>query len=433
MIRFLCIFFSLFIIYSCSSKKQEPDPASTTKRTSAPKPPKPTEPPTPPSKPQDPEIAPSAPSDLTEFLSTGPYIAKEVAQLALKGVAPYDNSESPITIARAQAKKSYKSPAGRGNSWIKNTFGDDEDTLLNMLKKVDPPKTFTLKEIRELYNNITNKNPRNNKAKAKFILTTDVNINYLHESPRAHHAFVQLASQFNYLEAAGPHIATVTSYVSDKTQGPMGSIEAAAAALHRRATIENGTLKHALIDVLPEGHENYYKDGYLELYKIPTDDEKKALHEHIKNTIENMAILPQWVINEAGGIKNIQVFAAAPSYQGHKNVAPLASSEEGHLVRLLVKVQYEAIAKMAVIRSILTNKEVNVHLTRVGQGAFENPPETMGDAFSEVAQAVRGYDRVFVYIHGFDQDQTDKNKAQIDKKKLISYTELDRDSFFKNN
>jgi hypothetical protein len=73
-----------------------------------------------------------------------------------------------------------------------------------------------------------------------------------------------------------------------------------------------------------------------------------------------------------------------------------------------VSAQYEALAKLAVIRSLKTNKIVNLHLTLVGQGVFNNPLSALATALKKVADILRIHDNVHVYIHAFRDSDVEK-------------------------
>lgn len=364
-------------------------------------------------------------SAIAQYLSA-PTIAPAVENLALIGVGTYQDPNAKLTQARAHARKTQAVEGGRTKSFIRDTFGKDESELINELKTSDPPKTFTVKEIAHAFDELTKNNPRDqNVKKARFILVKGVGINYLHEAPLAKDSFVQLASQFNFLESPGPFVTSVSKYLDDHTQGPMGSIEALAAALHRTASVASGTLPHALTHVLPAHHAHYYRNGYLELFKLH-ETELKSLYDHLQIHKDKLLILPQWVINESSSTKQIQVFSAAPSYQGSD--PPSLDSFGGKICTLLVALQYEAIAKLAVIRSLALKRPVAIHYALVGQGAFNNPPEVISEALKRAAAVVRGYRDVRVYIHGFNANAQDEIRARADKS-LIELAEMDAHTF----
>jgi hypothetical protein len=172
------------------------------------------------------------------------------------------------------------------------------------------------------------------------------------------------------------------------TQGPQGAIEAAAAALHRSAAESVNKLPHALSNVLEGDSSSFYENGYLEPHKLSEDRINKVLKTVQKN-INKLRFLPQWVKCEATGVLQLQIFSAAPSYQGQR--APEEGSAGAQLCDVLLATQYEALAKIAVIRHVISKTPFNVHLTLVGQGAFNNPPSVLENAFFKVAAIVKGY------------------------------------------
>jgi hypothetical protein len=219
---------------------------------------------------------------------------------------------------------------------------------------------------------------------------------------------VQLASQFNFLEAPSRKKVPVWRYLFDKTQGPRGSIETAAATLHRAAAEGAGKLPHALANVIDT---KAYSNGYLELATLADDEQTRILNQ-IDANITKLRILPQWVINEASGNVQLHVLAAAPSYQGKKTPKPGPIGEK--ICDSLVVPQYRAIAELAVIRSILTNHEVRLHLTLVGQGVFKNPVNTLRKALTTVADVVRGFPKVTVFVHAFSEDSQERVRMAHD-------------------
>ena len=207
----------------------------------------------------------------------------------------------------------------------------------------------------------------------------------------------------------------------------MGSIEAAAAAMHRRASIEAGSLKDALLGVIPAVHESFYKDGYLEIFKL-SDAELMSLKAHIEANIKNLGILAQWVINESSGVMDIQVFASAAAYQNSPTGGPAPNSLGAQICTILVAAQYEALAKLAVIRSIAINGPVAVHFTLVGASAFKNPAEVRAEGLNRAAQVVKGYPRVKIFVHGFSSKDQNEIRNSVDKN-LVDLSDMDAAMF----
>ena len=363
--------------------------------------------------------------ELLSYLEA-PNIPAAVKALADKGEAVYQNSSSEL--AQARLKKGKKTFASRDMDWITKTFGQDESAIINEFKKIEAPATWTIGEITKAHTKeISQNKPDESVGIPHLTLVSGFNVTQLPEAKLAS-GLLQLASQFNYLESPGTSKTTVSLYIRDSTQGPAGSVEAAAAALHRTAAEAAQKLPHSLFRILPANHERYYKNGYFMLFKINQKDELSQLKNLLESKIEKMEILPQWAIYEATGKVQLQVLAAAPSYQGAGTPAYL--STEGQICDLLVSTQYEALAKMAVIMSVLMNKEIPVHLTMVGQGVFNNPPEVMKSSLEKVAQVIKGYPKVRVFIHAHSSNEQDKiRKFAQESSALYSFSELSAEDF----
>lgn len=371
--------------------------------------------------------------ELEKYLSS-PILPEKVQELVNQGRSVYQNANSDIAQQRKQAKELYEfdpnstagTGGGRSYDWIADTFSKSEQEIIKDLLLVEAPKTWTIRAINQLYEEARRiALPADGDEKPTITLVKKVGINFLHEYPLGQNAVVQLASQFNYLESPGTHKVPVKNYLGDKTQGPQGSIEAAAAALHRLAAEKAGNLPHALHRILPKGHHHFYENGYLMQYQM-SSSETESFNESLSQNIENLEILPQWAMCEPTGAWQLQVFAAAPSFQGAST--PKEGSEGEKLCAILVAAQYEAIAKLAVIMSVKMNKVVPLHLTMVGQGAFRNPPSVIKVALAKVAAVIKGYPRVQVYIHAFtDKGEETVRAAQDDS--LFVLVEKDKQWF----
>lgn len=220
----------------------------------------------------------------------------------------------------------------------------------------------------------------------------------------AKNAIQQVASQFNFLESTGPNYMPLIGYVSDKTQGPQASIGALEALVKRDYAVREKELgRQPLFGALPA---NIYKGGYLMLYNMEGNSQKSFL-DYLKPRIGELRILAQESTPEFATEPMIQVFTAAPSFQGA--FVPLLGSTEEAVCKVIVSRQYRTTAQLAAIRSQETGKPVNLHLTLVGQGAFNNPESVMIDAFKEVFDIVKGFN-VNVFIHGYSSVDIEKIK-----------------------
>lgn len=345
-----------------------------------------------------------------------PVLPEKVAQLAQKG---FDNYQQAPLKSELASVSWDSTGGGKTHNWIFKTFGQSEEALIEELKVIEGPMTWTIGEIDEAYKMIM---PKQDVLKSAIIyLVEKVGVTGIHKTPLGKGACQQLASQYNFRESQTENNATVHSYRWDYTQGPLGSIEAAAAALHRTAASEVGKLPHALSHVLPGDHDYYYKNGYLMAGKL-SEAEQKDLLEVITKNINKLKVLPQWVMCESSRVYQLQIFSAAPYFQrARKN--PAADIYGAQICNLLVAAQYEAIAKIAAIRAYLTDTSIPLHLTMVGQGVFKNPPEVMTQSFERLAEICKYHPGVHVYTHVFSGD--DKNlfervtKELVDKEKII--------------
>lgn len=333
-----------------------------------------------------------------------------IEQLVTTGIANYQRE--PLRSQRLMATQTQAGAGGREKGWIEATFGKKETEILESLSALDGPPTWSLAEIESAFNEAI-KGLASGPAAAlpTFTLVKGISVSYLHEYPLGRDSVVQLASQFNFLESPSTHRVPVSDYLSDPTQGPRGSMEAAAAALHRTAAELRGRLPNALFDVLEGDVSLFYRNGYLEPRKLAPEG-LKTVNALVKKNLQRMTILPQWVRCEATGAVQLQVFAAAPSFQGQPQ--PGIGSLEAQLCDTLVTAQYRAIAQLAVIRSIKSGATVPLHLTLVGQGVFNNPPSVLKNAFVEVAKVVKSFPNVKVFIHAYNDDAQTKTRNALD-------------------
>lgn len=375
-----------------------------------------------------PGLPPSSKQELKDYLQN-PAIVQEIQDLVQIGHANYTKNDSTLQTARNNAKaNAYPKGAGRPGDWIEQTFGQTEDAILPTLRGIDGPKRWSIQTINETYIEVTH--GAQEISDTLYYLVTGVGINYLHEAPVGRDgAIVQAASQFNYLESTSNlFVAPVGHYLDDKTQGPMASIEASAAAMYRRAAVLENKLPHALHQMLPNDFPvKYYENGYLMPYNITDPAEQTNILQNLQKHIQQLEILPQWVLTESNQATQLQLFQAAPSYQGHFTESKTTFAKD--ICTLLVVPQYKAIAQLAVIRSILINKTVNLHLTAVGQGAFNNPRSVYLDALRAVKEAIDGHN-VRVFIHSYDPPNEHQTNELKNALQITDFTaEIERDEF----
>lgn len=279
-----------------------------------------------------------------------------------------------------------------------------------------PIKDFTLSQINSKYLKL-------NKVKGKsplFKIIKGVDALKLSESAEDC-SIVQVASQFNALESMSETSTAVKYWHYDRTQGPRASLQSVAAAKHRESADLQNKLPDAIKELLEKcrlkdggkilnKYPKLYKNGYLQLLEIKSVEDLETLKDFLKNNIGEFKFLSQWVKCERTDKKQLQVFSAAPSFQGYY-VDWNKNDEKTNLLKeicdIIVSNEYESIAKIAAIRAHETGKSVSLHLTLVGQGAFNNPSEVMKKSLQKVKKELENTD-VKVYLHGYNKNDCQK-------------------------
>lgn len=243
-------------------------------------------------------IKQSPETNITKYISNyieANSIPKEVKKLVNKyQKCPTKKECYSRYSARQKAYKEKKVGGGRQRGWVAKMFGMKEnseniesDDFYKALKDVPAPMTWSIEEIDQAFEAAQKKLPPSN-SKPNIYMEKGLGANYWSRD-LGNNGIIQIASQFNYLEATSPnHIATVDSYIDDFTQGPQASLEAASAALHRRVAILSGKLKDALLEVLPPDSQTYYQNGYLELFRIKEPKALQKVATHIKKNIKKL-------------------------------------------------------------------------------------------------------------------------------------------------
>lgn len=279
-----------------------------------------------------------------------------------------------------------------------------------------PIKEFTLSQISSEYSKL-------NKAEDKsplFKIIKGVDALKLSESAEDC-SIVQVASKFNALESMSEKSTAVKYWYYGKTQGPRASLQAVAAAKHRESADLQNKLPDAIKELLEKcrlkdgrkilnKYPKLYKNGYFQLLEIKSAEDLETLKDFLKSNIGEFKFLSQWVKCERTGKKQLQVFSAAPSFQGYY-IDWNKNDEKTNLLKeicdIIVSNEYESIAEVAAIRAHETSKSVSLHLTLVGQGAFNNPSEVMKNSLQKVKKELENTD-VKVYLHGYNKKDFQK-------------------------
>jgi len=268
----------------------------------------------------------------------------------------------------------------------------------HLLSNVVAPRPFSVGLIGDAFRACS---PLPDVGGASFVVVRGVSALLLPASRFAKHAILQVASQFNFLESKTPQYTPVDQYLEDLTQGPQASLGSLAALLIRDKWFNRSDPNAAFF----HGWASCYQGGYFMPYKI-SDERQGRLLTFIANKIHELSIFAQWGAPDVGEFSLMQVFTAAPSYQDAAR-CPVDGSFGEKICALLVVEQYRAVARIAAMRSVRIKARVPLHLTLVGQGAFNNPPSVMKAAFEAVYSTVRDYE-VDVFIHGYNDNDVEK-------------------------
>ena len=217
---------------------------------------------------------------------------------------------------------------------------------------------------------------------------------------------LQVASQFNFLESTSPAYMPLHDYAHDRTQGPQASLGCPGMLVQRNASFR----LQPDLDIQPffRGLERAYRGGYFSPSAISNADLGPAV-AHVANNWRDLRVLAQSG-RTLFGTETTQVFMAAPSFQNERR--PAIETPLGKICEVLVSRQYEALGALAARQSLATRRRVNLHVTMVGQGAFQNPPEVMRSSFQLLLKAVGGYD-VAVYVHAWMPAEAERARAAL--------------------
>ena len=278
---------------------------------------------------------------------------------------------------------------------VSNALGPFEDAV-----SPAPLRAVSLADIRQIYRTISG-----GRAAAVSIVKGVDAFRFGEGKPMyVDDSMLQVASQFNFLESTTPNHMPLKDYAADRTQGPQASLGCPGMLAQR-----NAVFKHAGDQPFFEAFPAYvYRGGYFMPSKF-LDQELQAAFARLSEHSGEFKVLAQSG-RTLFGTETIQVFTAAPSFQGE--ATPGMSTAEGILCDGIVSLQYEALGKLAALRSEAIGRHVRLHVTLVGQGAFKNPPEAMRSSFRSLLGSLRGYD-VAVYVHAWSPADVDKAQAAL--------------------
>jgi hypothetical protein len=121
------------------------------------------------------------------------------------------------------------------------------------------------------------------------------------------------------------------------------------------------------------------------------------------NTIKNLNICTQESLSIYDTLVTL-VFNAAPSFAGI--ITPQPGSRERRISQKLITLQYKALGQIAAVKSVLKKDHVTLHVTLLGQGTYNNPPDVLREGFATLLDAVKGFN-VSIFIHGANDEECD--------------------------
>lgn len=242
-----------------------------------------------------------------------------------------------------------------------------------------------------------------NSGELKFSLLRG-DVRKLHRSVANNGALFQVASQFNLLEMVGPDVTPedgVTRYEWDHTQGPACAIAAGAATLYRNYLVpvdgQPGQTAKRQVDTLADLRARLsaelgmaedqlwtMKNGYTVARRDAIESAGQWIQEASEEEREVLRSLIRiglhWNVEvtdypEAPGSIVHQAFCSAIPVSYSATPAPVWEP----LGRLVLQAAYEATFCAAVLNAAEGTSR-KLYLTRLGGGAFGNPPEWIDDA-----------------------------------------------------
>jgi hypothetical protein len=231
----------------------------------------------------------------------------------------------------------------------------------------------------------------------------------MHADPANRHAMFQVASQFNLLEMAGPHVTPedgVTRYIHDRTQGPACAIAAGAATVYRNYFVpvdgDLGQTRDRQIDCLRElgtalGNDEEklwtMTNGYALCTEMGLATIDQRLMAFDASEVDELRDLLRVGVHSGVQVTDVQHADLAVS-QTFCSALPVAYSSITaerwkSFAVLVLEAAYEATLWAAVINARRHSSKV-VFLTQVGGGAFGNAPHWIHGAMRRALHKARG-------------------------------------------
>ncbi|MFI4937611.1 MAG: hypothetical protein ACHQJ6_03765, partial [Candidatus Berkiellales bacterium] len=306
-------------------------------------------------------------------------------------ISPLKDKEG-VELTAEQMREIYNTPY-----YVQAISGKEEDKLLETVKEKKLDKELhpiTLRELKEEYDAVLEEQKKRGSPKSggKLEVVTGLDVTELVTSPASEGSITVISSQANALEAKTPVVTRLSSYPSDKTHGPRGAMP----CLNELAKRQNAGFDAFSKMLSGKDRKKYIRNGYIQYGKKP-EKFLKLIQKHP----EELQLLAMRSNPELADHTLMQAFAFASPFNKHGNGGDEKAQLE--IAKAILISQFEALARMAVIRAHRTGQPVTLNLALVGAGDFANPEEVLNEAFKKVKEIVKDQP-VNVAIHDYKGD-----------------------------
>ena len=230
-------------------------------------------------------------------------------------------------------------------------------------------------------------------------------------------AVMIMASQGNCLESTSKEVALLSAYPFDKTQGPASAMSAVDATIARRIFKDDCDMMQAWLNKYDSEHKHFhYKNGYLIPQAGQVTKCYQLLNDHGKEILIN---IQQVRIDNAGENDDqwmTQIPCFAMSLGGYDLFSKQRTTQDAQympgLCQKLLELQYQAAAKLAVLKSEQLGKRIPLVLTPVGGGVFRNSQKAIANAIQSIASIVKNAN-VDVVLSAYDRSEAILYRANI--------------------
>jgi hypothetical protein len=365
-----------------------------------------------------------------------------------KSTPEKDEKNAPKIISDISAHLASP-PIARVAGWVSSTKpreADDKDWIQKSYPSIkkDEEADYFLKQLRLSQTPVDARPPmasiqsilkteipsesKKGKASYTILVRSDALIN--HNFPVFKDCIMVMASQGNCQESMSRKIMRLRKYAFDKTQGPASARSTVDATLARRAFIKNCDMMLAWLEKYDKEKKLFdYQNGYL----TPKEGQVKVcltlLETHGQKILMN---IQQVRIDNADEddkqwMTQVPCFAfALGKYELYKSRSVDDQKNMRQLCQKLLELQYQAVAKLAVLKSIKLNRRIPLVLTPVGAGVFGNDAEAVTKAIESIRLIVQDWN-VDVVLSVYESSHVgyfERNISFLNKALTMSHEQM---------